>query len=72
LPAVGCPWLLIHGRDDDVVDCADTIARVQALQPPVDLRLLDGVGHFYHGRLGSLREIVVPALRDRWSRLAGA
>jgi alpha/beta superfamily hydrolase len=69
-PQPGCPWLLIHGRDDDVVDCADTVARVQGLLPPVDVRLLDGVGHFYHGRLGSLRELVAPVLRERWSELA--
>lgn len=69
VPAPGCPWLLVHGRDDDVVDCADTVARVQRVQPPVDVRLLDGVGHFYHGRLGSLREIVTPWLRTRWNEL---
>jgi alpha/beta superfamily hydrolase len=69
-PDPGCPWLLVHGRDDDVVDCADTVARVQHLQPPVDVRLLDGVGHFYHGRLGDLREIVTPVLRARWAELS--
>ena len=69
-PQPGCPWLLIHGRDDDVVDCDDTVARVQGLLPPVDLHLLDGVGHFYHGRLGSLREIVTPVLCALSSELA--
>lgn len=68
----GSPWLLVHGRDDDVVGCADTIARVQGLQPPVDVRLLDGVGHFYHGRLGELREIVTPVLQACWAELAAA
>jgi hypothetical protein len=70
LTAPACPWLLIQGRDDDVVDCDDTLARIQGLQPPVDVRLLDGVGHFYHGRLGSLRELVTPVLKARWSELA--
>lgn len=70
LPGHGSPWLLVHGRDDDVVDCADTVARVQNLQPPVDVRLLDGVGHFYHGRLGDLREIVTPVLRARSAELS--
>lgn len=60
--APGCPWLLIHGRDDDVVDCEQTLQKIQHLQPPVDVRLLDGVGHFYHGRLTDLREIVTPVL----------
>jgi alpha/beta superfamily hydrolase len=66
----GCPWLLIHGRDDDVVDCGDTVARVQGLQPPVDIHLLEGVGHFFHGRLGRLRDIVTPVLKRRWAELA--
>jgi alpha/beta superfamily hydrolase len=69
MPVPGCPWLLVHGRDDDVVDCADTVARVQGLTPPVDLRLLDGTGHFFHGRLGDLRSIVTPVLRERWREL---
>lgn len=67
----GCPWLLVHGRDDDVVDCTDTVSRVQPIRPAVDVRLLDGVGHFYHGRLNDLREIVVPVLRARLAELAG-
>jgi uncharacterized protein len=71
LTSPACPWLLIHGRDDDVVDCIDTVARVRNLQPPVDVRLLDGVGHFYHGRLNDLREIVTPALQARWTELNG-
>jgi uncharacterized protein len=68
--APACPWLLIHGADDDVVDCEETVARVQGLEPPVDVRLLDGTGHFFHGRLGDLRDIVTPVLRERWRELA--
>jgi uncharacterized protein len=71
-PSPGCPWLLVHGRDDDVVDCADTVSRVQTVQPAVDVRLLDDVGHFYHGRLGELREIVTPVLKSRMDELAAA
>ncbi len=70
VPSPGCPWLLVHGRDDDVVDCDDTISRVQSLLPALDVRLLDGVGHFYHGRLADLREIVTPVLQERFSELA--
>ncbi len=69
IPAPRCPWLLVHGRDDDVVDCQETVARVQGLEPPVDVRLLDGTGHFFHGRLGDLRDIVTPVLRERWREL---
>lgn len=69
LPDMACPWLLVHGRDDDVVDCADTVTRVQGREPPVDIRLIEDTGHFFHGRLGALREIVSPVLKQRMSEL---
>lgn len=70
--APGCPWLLIHSEDDDVVDCEDTLARARAMEPAVDVRVLNGAGHFYHGRLGDLRELVEPLLKTRWQMLAAA
>jgi alpha/beta superfamily hydrolase len=62
VPRPDCPWLVVHGDADDVVDCAQTAALLRAMQPPVDLHVLPGVGHFFHGRLGELRSIVVSAL----------
>lgn len=72
VPAPGCPWLLIHSEDDDVVDCADTLARARAALPAVDARVLSGAGHFYHGRLGELRDLVLPVLQARWAELGAA
>lgn len=50
-----CPWLVVHGTDDDVVAHADN-ARLLADAPP-SVRLLSpqGTGHFFHGRLDEVR-----------------
>lgn len=58
-----CPWLVVHGVDDEVVDYAQTKAALDAYDPPPDLVTLDGVGHFFHGRLTELGAIVTPFLQ---------
>jgi alpha/beta superfamily hydrolase len=55
--------VVIHGETDDVVPLSATFdwARPQAL--PVIV--LPGVGHFFHGQLGLLKNIVVQELTPR-------
>jgi hypothetical protein len=53
-----CRWLLVHGRDDDVVPAAPVVEWSRALPEPPKLVLLDGVGHFFHGKLGALADAV--------------
>ncbi len=61
-PRPPCPWLVIHGTDDEVVDYNQTRAVLDAYSPPPELVSLDGTGHFFHGRLGELGAIVQPFL----------
>lgn len=56
-PAPACPWLAIHGRDDTVVDCAQTAAWLQTLRPVPRLEVIEGTGHFFHRHLGELRAL---------------
>ncbi len=51
-----CPWLVIQGEADEIVSAADVRQWVKALDPPPVLDSHAGVGHFYHGALGSLAE----------------
>ncbi len=53
-----CPWLVIQGDADDLVDVDDTIDWVDGLEPGPDLQVLPGVDHFFHGKLVLLREAV--------------
>jgi hypothetical protein len=52
------PWLLIQGEDDEVVPASAVTAWVAGLGAPPELVLLPGTGHYFHGRLAELRQLV--------------
>lgn len=62
-PRPHCPWLVVHSRDDEVVDYMQTKAALDAYTPPPELVTLDGAGHFFHGRLTELGGILLPFLQ---------
>ena len=64
MSAPRCPWLVVQGDADDVVDPAAVISWVNGLEPKPRLVVLPGVGHFFHGRLRELRDAVVDAIRS--------
>jgi uncharacterized protein len=59
-----CPWLVVQGDADEVVDPAAVINWVNGLDPMPRLVVLPGVGHFFHGRLSELKDAVIDALRN--------
>ena len=63
VPPVPANTLVIHGEIDDVVPLAATLdwARPQSL--PV--LVFPGVGHFFHGQLGWLKNVVMQELLPR-------
>ncbi|HLY52177.1 MAG TPA: alpha/beta fold hydrolase [Steroidobacteraceae bacterium] len=63
-----CPWLIVQGDADEVVPAPEVLewARTRKPPPPVpapQLAVLAGAGHFFHGRLNELREVVLAFLR---------
>ncbi len=50
-----CPWLVIQGDQDELVDVEETIAWVNSLDPGPELIVLSGAEHFFHGRLNDVR-----------------
>jgi alpha/beta superfamily hydrolase len=64
LPALACPWLIVQGEDDDIVEpqvVFDFVAR--AADPPMLVRM-PGTGHFFHRKLLDLRGVLKHAARD--------
>ena len=57
-----CPLLVIQGSADEVVPAAQVLSWVESLAPPPELIYLEGVSHFFHGRLNDLRNELVTAL----------
>jgi len=64
LPVPACPWLIVQGDADEVVDGRAVVSWARALSPAPSLRVLPGVGHYFHGALGTLREAVRDAVRS--------
>lgn len=60
----GCPWLVIQGEVDELVDTDETIAWINGLEPGPELEIFAGTGHFFHGKLVQLRETVESFVSD--------
>jgi alpha/beta superfamily hydrolase len=60
-----CPWLLVQGDADDVIEPAAVLAWAQRQSTPPTLRILTGAGHFFHGRLHELRAAVLGFLSSQ-------
>ena len=54
----GCPWLIVQGDEDELVDIDETIDWFNSLDPGPELLIMQGAEHFFHGRLIDLREVV--------------
>lgn len=54
-----CPWLVVHGIDDEVVAYEESAAVLRTYSPPPELVSPDGVGHFFHGRLGDIQHAML-------------
>jgi uncharacterized protein len=59
-----CPWLIVQGDADDVVDPGKVFAWAAALTPKPAVVVAHGVGHFFHGHLMELRDAVSDAIRS--------
>jgi len=57
-----CPWLVVQGEDDEVVDPAAVFDWVGTLQPAPHLIRMPETGHFFHRRLMDLRGALKNAL----------
>ena len=53
-----CPWLIVQGDQDELVDIDETISWVNDLQAGPELLVMPGAEHFFHGRLIELRDSV--------------
>lgn len=53
-----CPWLIIHGDQDELVDVDETVGWVNQLEPGPELMVFPDTTHFFHGKLTLLRKSV--------------
>jgi uncharacterized protein len=53
-----CPWLIVQGDRDELVNHTDVIEWASKLPHPPEIVVLPGVEHFFHGKLNELRDAV--------------
>jgi alpha/beta superfamily hydrolase len=58
IKAPACPWLIVQGDRDEIVDAAAVTAWVEGLRSGATLVHLAEAEHFFHGQLIELRTIV--------------
>ena len=59
-----CPWLIIQGDEDELVEIDETVEWIDSLEPGPELLVVPGAEHFFHGRLHDLREAVMAFVAD--------
>ncbi len=64
LTSTRCPWLVVHGDQDEVAPFADTQAWAAHPPSPLKFIVMPGASHFFHGRLLELRDHI-----ERWIHL---
>lgn len=57
-PDPECPWLVVQGEADELVDYREVVAWAEARTAVPRIELLAETSHFFHGRLGVLQEVV--------------
>lgn len=59
----GCPWLIVQGDKDELVDINETIEYINNVDPGPELVVFSDGEHFFHGRLIELRDTVEHFIR---------
>lgn len=62
LPQITCPWILVQGEQDEVVDANKVLDWGRAQVPAPQLIVMSESGHFFHSQLVVLKDHLLSAL----------
>ncbi len=62
LPLPACPWLIVQGEQDEIVEPQVLYDWLEQHDNPATLIRFSDTGHFFHGKLIELREVVLKNL----------
>jgi len=60
-----CPWLLLQGLADEVVDAQDVINWCSSLDSPPTIKTYEDVGHYFHRRLPEIKNAIINHLLEQ-------
>lgn len=64
IPPPTCPWLVVQGEADEVVDPEAVYAWVESMKSPPELVRIPETSHFFHRRLIDLRGAIKNGVRQ--------
>jgi len=67
-----CPWLVIQGDEDDVVNFDDVASWIDKFNPPPEFLVMEQTGHFFHRRLMDLRGLLKNGVRPNLPQIISA
>jgi len=67
-----CPWLVVQGEADEIVDAQAVYAWVAAQPEPPTLVRMPETSHFFHRRLLDLRGVIKNGVRSNLPPLVAA
>ncbi len=62
LKNIHCPWIVVQGEEDEIVSSAAVYAWAAHAASNVELIRMPETGHFFHGKLVELRELLIQKL----------
>jgi alpha/beta superfamily hydrolase len=60
----GCPWLVVQGDEDELINIDEVRSWVDSMDPAPDLVVMEQADHFFHRRLMDLRGLLKNGVRD--------
>ena len=66
-----CPWLVIQGDEDEIVNIDLVRQWAGSLKPPPELIVMQEADHFFHRRLMDLRGLLKNGVRDQLPKPLG-
>ncbi|NIP16879.1 MAG: alpha/beta fold hydrolase [Xanthomonadales bacterium] len=61
----GCPWLIVQGDEDELVNLEDVQDWVGRIEPEPELVIMEQADHFFHRRLMDLRGLLKNGVREQ-------
>ena len=65
LPHPACPWLVVQGDEDELVNIDEVRDWSEELEPKPDLVVMEQADHFFHRRLMDLRGLLKNGVRNQ-------
>ncbi|MDX1901701.1 MAG: alpha/beta hydrolase [Gammaproteobacteria bacterium] len=60
-----CPWILVQGEQDELVHVENLFLWLEGLTVKPSVIRMPETGHFFHGKLGLLRELLAEVMADQ-------